>query len=133
MPVITLGSGKKVHVAKEYGAQETYRAAELADVPAAMSRADQIILNIASVAVVVEGLEELAAPGNDDPKKGEVVEPSYGKLKTFEDLVGGSPEGKAMMLKFRSHFTDGEWEQLRDACDEVYRSPKLLKPFRVQL
>jgi hypothetical protein len=97
---IKFKGGKVVEIVEEYGPEQNLRAAELADVPAEMQYSDSLILNIATIMVAVKTVDG----------------------KTVEDLVGDKTKARDMLLQFRKAFTDGEWQGLAKAINEVFPS-----------
>jgi hypothetical protein len=97
---ITLGSKKVVEIVDEYGFEQELRAAELAEAPAEMTRAESMLLAVATVLVAVKSVDG----------------------KSIEEVTGGALEAKAMLVAFRKSFTDGEWAQLLAQTNKVYET-----------
>lgn len=103
---VELGSGKKVKLVDEYGPDQTLRAAELSEAPARMSYAQSMLLNIASVMVAVVDVDG----------------------KGIDAITGDAVKAKDLLMAFRKHFTEAEWDQLDTAIAEVFPAdPKLKK------
>jgi hypothetical protein len=132
MPKVLLGSGRLVTLFAEYGPEATLKAAEMTDAPAAMSLVDRQRYNIATVAVAVKCVQEEETPEETDDKGNVTVEATYGKAQTQQDIHNGESTSHGQLLAFRKFFSDAEWDQLAEAVSEVYASPKLAKPYKIQ-
>lgn len=130
MPQVELGSGRLVTFFPEYGPEATIQAAELSEADAPMTLAQSMYFNIATLYVSVKCVQDVKTPGNDDAKLGPVTETVYDSPKSQQEM-GGGETGLAMLIAFRKSFTDEEWEQLRDASNQVYAGPKSGKAFKI--
>ncbi|MBO9542705.1 hypothetical protein J7643_19120 [bacterium] len=100
---IKLSTGKIVDIVDEYGFDQELRAAELSEVPAVMTYADTILLNIASVMAAVTKIDG----------------------KGIQEVTGEAVRSKDLLKSFRKAFNDAEWKQLDKAFEEVYaKGPK---------
>jgi hypothetical protein len=99
---IKLFTGKTVGIIEEYGFDQSLKAAEIAEVPAEMSYADNVLLNIAAVLVAVTDVDG----------------------KPLEEVTDGAVKSRDMLIKFRKAFTDKEWKALEEAINEVYPDEK---------
>lgn len=109
MPLIKLGTGKRVTMVDEYGHREHLKAAELSEVPAVMSRVESTLLNYATIYVAVIKIDD----------------------KTQADYAGSDPSARGILTAFRDQFTNAEWDQLVMAYDQVFAAPKLLTDFEI--
>ena len=107
---IKLFTDKVVTVVDEYGPEQSIRSAELAGVPAEMSYADSMLLNIASVLVVVTEVDG----------------------KTIQEITGDAVKSRDLLLNFRKAFDNAEWKQLTEAIGEVFAlDPKPTRGFEI--
>jgi hypothetical protein len=120
---VELGNETVVELEPEFGPEVTMRAAEMSQVPADMSHAEYLLLNIATVMTLTISVQRVADPMI---KREADKEP-----KTVESLTEKAHGVKGILMAFRKAFTDDEWTQLGEAIAVVYPKAKKLPAFKV--